>query len=563
MEKFGNSKWIRSFLFTSHRLNAGVSRFRYLNSFLALLIISSRAFGQNELVDLSFNQSGLVITPEGLGNEAQFYSCVIQNDGKIIAAGGTNITISSPSFQGNELLLIRYHSDGVVDSTFGIDGVVRVNLAEAATFARTIRLRPDGKIAVSGTYRLYENNPFYTNYAFMAVYNDDGTPDLTYGINGMSVIIPFEGQAFIPEEMVIQPDGKSIQVGISYYLGQTDLVMARYNTDGTPDVTFGNNGLVIQDYNQQLQTGRCLTLQEDGKILAAGTLIISSDESPATIFRFLPDGQLDPTFADAGIFILNQAPLLAEFFGVEVQPDGKILAAGNNNTNSSNSVFMCIRLDANGNLDNTFSSDGIFRMDELGGLHNDLLWDMKLNSNGKILLAGQGTATPFNDFPSKATLVQLKEDGTLDPTFGTNGLHFTDLTSNDEVCSHVEFQDDGKILLAGIAADTGGYKGSLVRLLPSSTVNMDKLDVQTSLALFPNPLDERAYVNISLKSKGLRSLFLVDFKGQLVETIFLDKAMNCGEHTVPFEVNSKIVPGMYKLVLVSEDQTHSTSIIIK
>lgn len=195
-------------------------------------------------------------------------------------------------------------------------------------------------------------------------------------------------------------------------------------------------------------------------------------------------------------------------------------------------------------LDLSFNQTGFVLTPE--GLANDEQFrSCVVEDDGKIIAAG-GTMTPLDDFPAKGFWVQLNADGTLDSSFGTNGLHFIDVTSNDEVCYYVEFQNDGKIILAGVAANAEGYKGSLVQILPSSLVNIEKRDEQSSLTFYPNPSNELAFVNISLKREGRQSLFLVDLKGQLVETIFSEKDMDRGEQTVSFSTSSMISSGMYK-----------------
>ncbi len=146
-----------------------------------------------------------------------------------------------------------------IDTSFGNSGFGAIN----GELARDAAVLPNGQVIVT----------FWAGPDFgVSRLNANGTVDQTFGINGV-VTIDVSGQADVPEAVVVQPDGKIVIAGIGYNGPQFDFVMARLNADGTLDSTFGNGGKVLIDmgpgsYNEIWD----LALQADGRILAGGNL---------------------------------------------------------------------------------------------------------------------------------------------------------------------------------------------------------------------------------------------------------------------------------------------------
>src|SRR5262245_19029267 len=192
---------------------------------------------------------------------------------------------------------------GDLDPTFGIGGMVTTDLGRSTDLANAVAAQTDGKLVVVG--QTYKNNDFSTEDFAVARYNTDGTLDTTFGSRGR-VRTDFPGLAAVPSAVVIQPDGKIVVAGGAFplftFLGNFEVV--RYNPNGSLDTSFGNGGIVTTNFPQGSYAFD-VALQPDGKIIAAGTVFVDFNpgESSDTVFamaRYYPDGTPDTTFGNGG-----------------------------------------------------------------------------------------------------------------------------------------------------------------------------------------------------------------------------------------------------------------------
>lgn len=239
------------------------------------------------------------------GPSATFASqgVVVQNDGKIIVAG------SSPT----GMLVIRYNSNGSLDTTFGTGGVVQNQF----TLANKVIMQPDGKILVVGY-----NGAISTNFTqFIARYLSNGTLDGTFGTGGLATVsIP--GNRTIGSSIDLQPDGKIVTGGSAANGSTTQYMLARLNRNGSPDTTFDGDGVLTIDSGVNFfpDTGSLISVavKTDGRIVALGDRNV--------IYSFNPDGSFDTTFDGDGS---RTALAGAEIYALTVRASGKILVAGN------------------------------------------------------------------------------------------------------------------------------------------------------------------------------------------------------------------------------------------
>jgi len=218
-----------------------------------------------------------------------------QPDGKLVAAGTTYINY------GTDFALARYNSDGTLDSSFGNGGKVTLNFGPWDQ-GTSVAVQQDGKIVIAGGA-----NNVYTDFG-LARYNSDGTLDSSFGVSGI-VITQFESPQFghvsaTPYSMVLQQDGKIVLAGVGNIDGGEGFALARYNSNGTLDPSFGTGGKVTTEFGT-LQQGfswafaNSLALQVDGKIVAAGSAYLGQSENFALV-RYNSDGTLDSSFGTSG-----------------------------------------------------------------------------------------------------------------------------------------------------------------------------------------------------------------------------------------------------------------------
>lgn len=249
-------------------------------------------------------------------------------------------------------------------------------------------------------------------------------------------------------EMAIQADGKVIYIGGFYNIGGSAYSgIMRLNTDGSFDNTFnaGNKGAA--------GIVAAVALQNDGKILIGGGFTQYSDSSRSCIARLNNDGALDNSFdigtGASGIYY----PLVRS---LDIQTDGKIIAAGAFTRFNGTSIAGIARLNTNGSLDTSFNP---------GTGPNHIIEVVKVLPSGKILVAGQFGS--FNGYSQKG-LVRLNNDGTVDETFVCD----LNASSNSPVLN-IALQNDGKILLVGSFSADGAnvdYRG-IVRLMPDGELD--------------------------------------------------------------------------------------------
>lgn len=173
-------------------------------------------------LDSTFDGDGRLTTPVGI-NDVMKVSVAIQSDGKIVAAGST-FSISTNVFAVN-----RYNSDGQLDVTFDGDGMVTTSFTGAISEARAVTFQPDGKIIVSGNVQ---------GRFGIVRYNENGSLDTTFDGDGRVVTLFSTTRAAVAESVAVQADGKIIAAGF----WADDFAIARYNPDGSPDLTFDTDG---------------------------------------------------------------------------------------------------------------------------------------------------------------------------------------------------------------------------------------------------------------------------------------------------------------------------------
>jgi uncharacterized delta-60 repeat protein len=289
-------------------------------------------------------------------------------------------------------------------------------------------LQPDGKILVGGNFTALAGQTCNN----LGRLSTDGTLDPIFSAAAGGPVY----------SLALQTDGK-ILVGGSFtnLSGQTRYYIGRLNADGTLDMNF-NPGASYYVFS--------LALQPDGKIVVGGSFNTLAGETHRFVGRIQADGMIDPTFNPT----IPGSPAGTPWVScVAIQPDGKILVAGEFAALDSASLTNIGRLNADGTLDNTFAA-------QAGG-SNPHVFAVLVQADGKVLVGGI-----FNTLNSQACscIGRLNADGTLDASF--------DPGANSYVSS-LALQTDGKILVGGSFTNLGGQSRNYVgRLNADGTLDM-------------------------------------------------------------------------------------------
>jgi uncharacterized delta-60 repeat protein len=420
-------------------------------------VLYDRALMAGDL-DTTFDGDGKVTTDlvfgENLNDRAS--SVAIQSDGKIVVAGyssGSGI---------HDFALVRYNSDGSLDTTFDGDGKVTTDFG-AGDSAYSVAIQSDGKIVVAGFSFNGRNGDFA-----LARYNSNGSLDTTFDGDG-KVTMDFGGEDYA-SSVAIQSDGKIVVAGSSQKTLNSpyDFALARYTSNGILDTTFGSNGKVTTDFGSY-DTASSVAIQSDGKIVVAGESL-RSPQYDFALARYDSDGSLDTTFDSDGKVTTDFGGDYDGAFSVAIQIDGKIVVAGGSDNSSSRNDFALARYESNGNLDTTFDGDGKVTTD-FGG-NDEGAKSVAIQSDGKIVVAGHSGNIGSTDFQ----LARYNSNGSLDTTFDGDGKVTTTVGSAASRAISVAIQSDGKIVVAG-RSDNGS---SLDFALTRYNVNEAPTDITLS-----------------------------------------------------------------------------------
>ena len=290
-------------------------------------------------------------------------------------------------------------------------------------------------------------------------YNAEGTLDSSFGIEG-KLTTNFADDVDTGRAMALQGDGRIVVVGSSH----DDFALARYNTDGSLDESFSGDGKQTTRFGGW---GRAVAVQADGKILVAGSSyqgVARGDDF--AVARYNADGSLDSSFTGDGSQMTDFAQNNDYGNAVAVQGDGRIVVVGG----AYQTGFALARYNADGSLDNSFSGDGTQTTSFGGG--RDVGAGVAVQADGKLVVAGFG--------PGDFALARYNADGSLDSSFSGGGKQTTDV-GNDDYGNAVAMQSDGRILVAGFSGTfAGGYDFALARfdggpapLLPPPALILD------------------------------------------------------------------------------------------
>ncbi|MCP3998509.1 MAG: hypothetical protein GY722_26090, partial [bacterium] len=303
--------------------------------------------------------------------------------------------------------------------TFSIgSGILTTAVGSGDDVARSVVVQPDGKILVAG----YSDNGSDDDLVILR-YDTDGTLDTGFGVNGIitTAVGAGEDQGF---SLTLQADGRILLGGSSHNGLDNDFALVMYNSDGSLDTSFSGDGIGTVSFGLGDDIGRAVTIQSDGKILVAG-YADNGTNTDFAIVRLNTDGTLDTSFNGDGMLNTDFAVSDDKVFSIALQADDKILVAGNRGFGGSNVDFAVARYNADGTLDTSFSGDGMVTHHTIG---NDHAYAILVQPDGKILVGGTSYIGNTSD-KWNFSLVRYNADGTLDASFSSDGELTTDLGS--------------------------------------------------------------------------------------------------------------------------------------
>jgi uncharacterized delta-60 repeat protein len=394
---------------------------------------------------------------------------LVQADNKIIQVFGVNASGFS------EFALVRYSSNGRVDSSFGTNGYVTTSLGRGDSYANGGTLQTDGKIVVVGS--VIDTGKW--NFA-VARYNSSGRLDSSFGTNG-KVMTPLGKHDDFANGVTMQPDGKILVAGSSGdSLNVQAFAFMRYNSNGSIDSTFGKNGKIIAHHGPFIgyvgtryfgqyayEFARFILVLPDGKIIVAGESYSYTGcydyygglycNPMLAILRYHSNGDLDSTFGVKGM--VADSVSLYDPNSMVLQRDGKILVTGSN----YQSGFVTERFNANGSRDNSFGTGGIVISQILTPSNGAYSTSMFVQPDDKIVVGGTLYRSSGSDF----AVIRYLPNGKTDSSFNQNGIaikHMGETVSTSDYVSGIALQGN-KILVGGISYASNNSSIILTRFL--------------------------------------------------------------------------------------------------
>lgn len=433
---------------------------------------------------------GIVSTSLGNGDDAA--SAIVRTpDGKLIVVGSRDADGSK------DIVAVQYLNDGSLDVAFGKsadgtpDGVVDLSLGAGDDVATSVALQADGKIVIAGSH--IEGT---SSNIFALRLNADGTLDPSFGADGNAdgspdgvVNVSLGDGDDVARGVAVAADGKIVVVGDTVQGASSNIVVARFNADGTPDATFGADGgsdgtpdgFVGIDLGAGNDRANALSVVADGSVFVAGSHV--ADGSANIIVAHLTaTGALDASFGKAedgtpdGVVSVSLGDGDDTASAIGLATDGKLVVAGTSVGKDGSSNFVVARLNADGTPDATFGADGGsdgtpdgFVATSLGE-GDDVATALALEADGDILVAGyhqDGGSTSM-------AIARYTAAGALDAAFGADGgadgtadgVVNVSLGAGDDKANGLVLDGDKLVVLAGSTIGTDGSSNiALVRLV--------------------------------------------------------------------------------------------------
>lgn len=510
---------------------------------MPFFLIGPMAIAQPGALDTAFHGNGISIQNYGSG-ESAVRCMTLQPDGKIVAVSSAFDVDNWRSY------VLRFTPAGNLDTGFGEQGIVTSTL-DTITFTG-VALQSDGRIVVAGTQG--QNMQMGAAQILMR-FMPDGAVDSTFGMNGV-VIRNLFPKPCSTTCLVIQPDGKIITGGRarfgSYYYHEG--LITRYNTDGGLDSTFGSNGCVEVYPGGSGGVVDAITLQPDGKIVAAGSHF--GTWGRFLVLRLLGNGALDPSFGTGGIREEGQTDQDAFANSVIVMGDGDILVGGQFGFPLSR--FALVRFDPNGSLDQTWGGSGKVTTAFSG--YSSWIRRLGEDPDGKIIAVGN--LLDYQPTDVGVAISRYLPTGVLDTQFGTYGKVAMSINQQERTAVYsMNIQDDGKVLVCGMAGTsaTGPREALVMRFMRGSYTGIPDIEQDLSEASWYRNADGSLSVSYSLDRPGSVQLDLYDTQGRSIFTVEDPQHAAGHRHVVLDKVPKSI--GLYVLTLTTRSGERHTLLL--
>lgn len=506
-------------------------------------------FGFSLFTHLNLNAQYIVneYGPDGDGiyklslgsTQEYFYDAVIHN-GKIIAVGTTDYDEDEGS--SYRAIVVRLNPNGTPDPTFNNGNPVLIDFPNSSDRAYAVAVQPgDGKIIVAGT-----SSTGY--YATLFRLNNNGTLDNSFGPGGKAVFNASVSEFY---DVAVLPSGKIVACGLGFLDSKFATLVARFNANGTLDITFNQTGynifkVGISSGDEDEGAGEALAVQQDGKIVVTGYTEYGA-EDVAYIARLTTTGVLDASMSTGGekLFFVSGATTSKQYsHDVLIDGSGQIVAGGDVLVSGENDMFVA-RFYPNGNPDNSCSDYGFNVFPGSTSSSYEYGNALAIQADGKLLLAGR--------LSLHTGLIRINKNCLKDSGFGNNGVFLVPVGSSSEAEAIV--LGGNEIILVGgftpVSGSTSDRDGFIAKIGNTSVVSTYEEAFGISVKLLPNPASDVLHLELTGTDEIKNfSCAIFDLTGRSFTTM---QEVIAGEQT-EISVND-LPPGTYFLTLYANGAT--------
>ncbi len=424
--------------------------------------LESRVLLSAGALDDTFDGDGVVTT--SIGNSDDLGRVIaIQADGKIVVGG------ESHNGDNNDFSVVRYNTDGSIDTSFGVDGKAILDFAGSRDTVNAVAIQSDGKILLAGLTQVGS----YYNFA-IARLDDTGILDSTFGVNGKQITAVSTLDDYA-SALVIQSDGRILAGGFAHSGVDLDYALVRYTADGTLEQIVTTN---IGSGNDEASDIAIF----GSKVVLFGSSQVGSTKDFSAVRYNIDTLSVDYSFGTTGKITTPVGGGTSQDFArsMAIAPDGKIVLAGYSQI-GSRSYFALARYSSTGVLDSSFDADG--RVTTEISDFDDIINDIAIQPDGKIVAVGY--SRPANTGRYSMQLVRYNVNGSLDSSFDGDGKRSLSLGTNHSVATSVAIQPDGRILAAGYSHNGSNYDFTTLRVVGNSEPTNIGLSSTTILEALP------------------------------------------------------------------------------
>lgn len=465
---------------------------------LILFFINSINAQSDGTLDTSFGTNGKV-TSDIYGFADEINGLAIQSDGKVLAAGFCRTSVDNQDF-----CVTRYNVDGTLDTSFGTNGVVSLDIRDGNTkddVAVAVLIQSDDKIVLAGyTDANSSTSPYY--FALVRL-NSDGSKDNSYATDG---VLTFSfGDDAKAYNAIIQDDNKVLIVGeLEGDSSKKKLfAVARIDATGSLDTEFSVDGKQTVNIGDSYDEAHAVAIESDKKIFIAGR-----GENHMSIVKLTESGDLDTSFNTNGIVTTDIDGTEDGFRAVLPLDDDKILGIGVTYRGSNDRDLALIKYNVDGTIDTTFGTDGIIYTDIDNG-SEDIVQSAILQKNGKYLVSG----SLYSNGTSYSFIIRYNSDGTLDTSFSSDGKVIVSYGSSFHSAKSIILQDDGKVLIGGkVGQDHSNTSDFAIARFNNQVLGVHKFDADL-FSLNPNPTNHKLNIQSKLP---INEYVIYDLKGRKV-----------------------------------------------